>query len=559
MKLQALLPDRTLRLKAADALLAIVTKKSREVCEKDMNDLATRLICACKVMGTSTDQEDYRYCKRLVQVLCELSINHPGVLIEYPETAHELTSLMVSLAAYPCVRIPAMTLSFWGGLVEAQRNAKVPKSGPKNSLILMSEQYQAAFVHAWAPKMVHRRMSELDEMDFIDEEEFSQEHSTSQGRFLDILRKLAAELPREVLLQVGGMWQDALLGKGALQTQAHGGTSVSISVLEGLHRVLERTVESIPPQYLGEGEAEQSAEDLEIRGKVNAACEEIIRTLFESASDPNFELRVLVIKAIGFFSIYFQQAEAETLYFIVHKLLTLYSSYGDPEGMRLARRAISTVLLKIGGVCAHKLAPHMEGLVTLVQGIAQQVPGEETSQLTELLFVISTGLESAQQRKMFMQYILSGVCELWSKQRVADLHTGVLKSCIGATTGTEDAVLEDRRAVTLTALNTLSSLLRRVAQAEGTEDEARPYAEALAMYVPNFMPNLLVLTQAIHAMWEPSVKSAVVPRWHGVYMAVELKGALDPNWKASPLDCGDPKVSHHFSKTHRAYASLGSM
>lgn len=56
-------------------------------------------------------------------------------------------------------------------------------------------------------------------------------------RFLDILRKLASEQPKDLLLQVGGMWQAVLLSKdGATKNTAHGGGVVPLAQLEAVHR-----------------------------------------------------------------------------------------------------------------------------------------------------------------------------------------------------------------------------------------------------------------------------------------------------------------------------------
>ncbi len=59
---------------------------------------------------------------------------------------------------------------------------------------------------------------------FVDEEEWSQARGASNVRFLDLVRKLTAEEPSAMLLQVGGMWQGALNAAGAQQDKAHGGS-----------------------------------------------------------------------------------------------------------------------------------------------------------------------------------------------------------------------------------------------------------------------------------------------------------------------------------------------
>ena len=167
------------------------------------------------------------------QVVCELGVNHASVLAAYPQTAIKYMMLMNRLASHPCVRIPAMTLSFWGSLVEAQRNmrGKAPS--------FFTSEYRSAFVGNWVAKMVSPTMTELDEIEFVDEEEWKASSSASQVRFLDILRKMSSEQPREMIMQVGGMWQQLLLSKDCATTQsaAHGGSAVSLCQITAVHRL----------------------------------------------------------------------------------------------------------------------------------------------------------------------------------------------------------------------------------------------------------------------------------------------------------------------------------
>ena len=101
-----------------------------------------------------------------------------------------------------------------------------------------TSEYRGAFVGNWIAKMVSPTMTELDEIEFVDEEEWKASSSASQVRFLDILRKMSSEQPREMIMQVGGMWQQLLLSKDGATTQsaAHGGSAVSLCQITAVHR-----------------------------------------------------------------------------------------------------------------------------------------------------------------------------------------------------------------------------------------------------------------------------------------------------------------------------------
>jgi hypothetical protein len=182
---------------------------------------------------------------RFSQVICELGVNYASVLAANPQTAISYMMLMNRLASHPCVRIPAMTLSFWGSLVETQRNM-----GGRAPSFFTSE-YRAAFVGNWVAKMVSPIMTELDEIEFVDEEEWKAASSASQVRFLDILRKMSSEQPLEMMMQVGGMWQQLLLSKdGTTQSAAHGGSAVSLSQITAVHRLGAPPLSFLPPSEI---------------------------------------------------------------------------------------------------------------------------------------------------------------------------------------------------------------------------------------------------------------------------------------------------------------------
>jgi hypothetical protein len=86
--LHSLLRDPRLRMPAADALLAIVSKKSRAepggVAEKSMNGLASLLLETCASIGASDDADEYKITKRVVQVLLSLSLSPYNLSIHIP-------------------------------------------------------------------------------------------------------------------------------------------------------------------------------------------------------------------------------------------------------------------------------------------------------------------------------------------------------------------------------------------------------------------------------------------------------------------------------------------
>lgn len=81
--------------------------------------------------------------------------------------------------------------------------------------------------------------------------------------------------------------------------------------------------------------------DAREREEVAGLCAEIVRGLLQSAGDANYEVRCLVIRAIGFFSVYLQHAGEQQLFVTFRKLLSLSGQQTVPgDGPRAARRGV---------------------------------------------------------------------------------------------------------------------------------------------------------------------------------------------------------------------------
>ena len=72
----------------------------------------------------------------------------------------------------------------------------------------------------------------------------------------------------------------------------------------------------------------------------------------------------------------------------------------------------------------------------MVRGLTEGAGGEERGQLAEMLFVVSTGLESNEAQNRFISMALGDLCQGFGGGGW-DLPRGMLACCFGATTGSQ--------------------------------------------------------------------------------------------------------------------------